>query len=77
MKHFFMLIGMFIKLFPWSPLLHYSEKFDFVVGGCNELLHKTASNFLFNLTNILSLIDNLHTITSLLSAVNFVAVLIW
>ena len=33
MKHFFMLIGMIIKLFPWSPLLHYSEKFDFVVGG--------------------------------------------
>ena len=76
-KMFLVLISHFLYLFPGSPLLHYSEKFNFVVCGLNELLYETTSNFLLNLANILSLINYLHAISGLLPTVYLVAILVW
>ena len=62
---------------PWTPLLHDSEKFEFVMGLEDELLDQSPGNLLFDGANALVLINSLHAMAGLLASVILVSVLIW
>ena len=75
-QHLLVILRILAIQLPWTPLLHDSEKFKFVMSLEDELLNQSSGNLLFDGTNAIVLIDGLHAMAGLLASVILVTILI-
>jgi len=52
-----------VEELPWLPVLHNSQKFDFIVSLKNEFLNKPVRDLVLNSSDGLSLVNDFHSIS--------------
>lgn len=77
LKRLLIFVILILKIFPWFPVLHYSQQFDFVVSLEDKLFDQARGDFVFDRTHGKVLIDDVHSKPGQLLAQGFVAVYVW